>query len=816
MNKTYLKPLSLLMLIFLCGIFQAKGQEFINGSFEDNAGVEGINMTNPAFNASVANCIGSEDFGAGGVPNLDLITTFGLGTYAPAQDGDWLVGIHKIDIVALELTTPLTSGNSYTISFWNKYAFGGITTNMELGASEGGLDFGTEIALTYEYVVGEWAYVEVSFVAPNNATHITISLHEVGAETWVGVDNFEFVCIPLTITAPVTELCLGEEITLTATSESGASVAWSGGVINGVPFSPPEGTTTYTVVSESPDDCEAEVEVVVHPLPPVDAGPDVEICLGDEVILDSDGPGVVDYEWDMGVEDGVAFSPVATTTYTLTGTGPNGCVDTDEVIVTVHPLPVIDAGEDFTVCAGEIVILNGAGAEVGGTYEWDGGVTDGEFFATVVTATYTVTGTDENGCINTDDITITVNPLPAVDAGEDQIICIGDEVILTGSGAGPDGVYVWDLGVIDGAPFAPTETLTYTVTGTDENGCENADLVIVTVSPLPVIDAGTDFEICIGDNAVLNGSGAGVGGSYVWDLGVVNGVPFTPGATATYTVTGEDALGCIESDEITVTVNPLPVVVFTADQLADCPPLLVAFSSINPGETFEWDFGDGSIGGGATPTHNYDITGAYDITLTVTSEDGCVNSATYYNYIEVYPVPTASFTYFPDDVYVSDPNVRFNNFSTNTTTYIWNFGDESALSNEFEPEHVYPGIGDMNYTITLNVSNEFGCTADATKLITIKEDVLYFVPNSFTPDGDAFNQEFKPVFVSGLDIYDYHLMVFNRWGELLFESYNVTYGWDGTYGGKLVDDGTYVWTLDFGETKSDKRIYVKGHVNVLK
>ena len=138
------------------------------------------------------------------------------------------------------------------------------------------------------------------------------------------------------------------------------------------------------------------------------------------------------------------------------------------------------------------------------------------------------------------------------------------------------------------------------------------------------------------------------------------------------------------------------------------------------------------------------------------------------------------------------------------------------MSNEFEPEHVYPGIGDMNYTITLNVSNEFGCTADATKLITIKEDVLYFVPNSFTPDGDAFNQEFKPVFVSGLDIYDYHLMVFNRWGELLFESYNVTYGWDGTYGGKLVDDGTYVWTLDFGETKSDKRIYVKGHVNVLK
>lgn len=132
-----------------------------------------------------------------------------------------MVGIHKIDIVALELTEPLTSGNTYVISFRNKYAFGGITTNMELGASVGGADFGTEIALTYEYLVGEWAYVEVELLAPNDATHITISLHEVGEETWVGVDDFKFVCTPITVTAPVTEICVGEEITLTAVSESG-------------------------------------------------------------------------------------------------------------------------------------------------------------------------------------------------------------------------------------------------------------------------------------------------------------------------------------------------------------------------------------------------------------------------------------------------------------------------------------------------------------------------------------------------------------------------------------------------------------------
>lgn len=597
-----------------------------------------------------------EDFGAGGIPNLDLITTYGFGTYAPAYEGDWLVGIHKIDIVALELTEPLTTGNTYVISFRNKYAFGGITTNMELGASVGGADFGTEIALTYEYLVGEWAYVEVEFVAPNDATHITISLHEVGVETWVGVDDFKFVCTPITVTAPVTEICVGEEITLTATSESGGEVTWSGGVINGVPFTPGVGTTIYTVESDSPTDCDAEVEIIAQALPPVGAGPDVEICLGDTVTLEAVGPVWVDYTWDGGVIDGVAFSPPGTTTYTVTGTDPFGCTDTDEMTVTVLPLPIIDAGTDITVCAGESVSLSGSGAGVGGTYEWDGGIIDGELFDALATTNYTVIGTDVNGCENTDDVTVNVNDLPAVNAGPDQIICIGDETVLEGSGAGPGGLYVWDLGIIDGVSFTPDETLTYTVTGTDDNGCENSDEVIVTVSLLPEINAGLDLDICQGDEVVLSGTGAGVGGTYTWDGGVVDGVSFSPGATDTYTVIGEDALGCIGSDEITISVNPLPIVLFTGDQLAACPPLFVNFNSINLGDSYQWNFGDGTIGDGSTVSHNYDMTGVYDITLTVTSAVGCVNSATYNDYIEAYPVPKASFSYSPNDVFVSDPH----------------------------------------------------------------------------------------------------------------------------------------------------------------
>ena len=99
----------------------------------------------------------------------------------------------------------------------------------------------------------------------------------------------------------------------------------------------------------------------------------------------------------------------------------------------------------------------------------------------------------------------------------------------------------------------------------------------------------------------------------------------------------------------------------------------------------------------------------------------------------------------------------------------------------------------------------------------MKDVLLYFVPNTFTPDGDSFNEGFRPVFVSGLDVYDFHLMIFNSWGELVFESYNAAYGWQGAYGSDgLVQDGVYIWKMEFGETMSDKLHTVDGHVTVIK
>ena len=139
------------------------------------------------------------------------------------------------------------------------------------------------------------------------------------------------------------------------------------------------------------------------------------------------------------------------------------------------------------------------------SYSWDNGITNNTPFSPSITTTYTVTGTDGNGCDNTDQLTVTVNTLPTVDAGSDQTVCAGTAVILAGSGASS---YAWDNGITDNTSFTPSTTTTYTVTGTDGNGCENTDQVTVTVNALPTVDAGSDQTVCAGTAVILAGSGA--------------------------------------------------------------------------------------------------------------------------------------------------------------------------------------------------------------------------------------------------------------------------------------------------------------------
>ncbi|WP_343634475.1 gliding motility-associated C-terminal domain-containing protein [Fluviicola sp.] len=570
-------------------------------------------------------------------------------------------------------------------------------------------------------------------------------------------------------------VCAGTgTINLFATTITGATYSWTGP--NGftssaqnpasVPVPATPGTYTFTVdVTDNGSVCSSTTTVTVYALPAVDAGAAIAVCAGGSVTLS--GTGAQTYSWDNGATNGVSFVPLSNQTYTVTGTDANGCQNTDQVTLTVNPLPVISAGLPQSICLGEVITLAGSGAQ---TYVWSNSVTNGLSFIPGATQTYTVTGTDANGCSNTGQVTITVNPLPVVEAGLPQSVCQGSPVTLTGSGA---QTYTWNNGGIDGVPFTPGSTSTYICTGTDANGCQNTDQVLVTVNPIPTVNAGADQSVCIGGNVTLTASGAS---NYSWNNGVTNGVAFVPGATQTYTVT-VTANGCQASDQVVVTVNPLPNVNAGVDQSICAGDEIILSGS--GAQTYSWN--NGAVNGisfapGSTQTY----------TVTGTDANGCVNTDQLT--VTVVPVPVADVS---ADVLSGPPTltVNFDNNSSNASGYHWAFGTGAETNSATTAGQQYQYTNPGEYTVILTAANGSCVDSDTLKILVEPiPDPVVVIPNIFTPNGDGKNDVF---FIRLENAASVEVTIVNRWGNKMVSFSGVNSSWDGTVNGNLAEEGVY-------------------------
>jgi len=220
------------------------------------------------------------------------------------------------------------------------------------------------------------------------------------------------------------------------------------------------------------------------------------------------------------------------------------CEITDLYAGTTTVLPV-NAGLDQTICAGQSVTLTATGAT---TYTWNNWVVNNVAFTPNITKTYTVNGTDANGCKGSDQVVVTVNQ-PLINAGADQTICTGQQATLTATGATS---YSWTSGITNSTPFTPTATQTYSVSGTDVNGCSGTDAVTVTLVAQPTVNAGQNISVCAGDSVQLNATGAA---TYTWSSGTPNGGYFTPAASQTLQVIGSAGGSCSDTDDLQITVN---------------------------------------------------------------------------------------------------------------------------------------------------------------------------------------------------------------------------------------------------------------------
>ena len=207
--------------------------------------------------------------------------------------------------------------------------------------------------------------------------------------------------------------------------------------------------------------------------------------------------------------------------------------------------------------------------------------------------------------------------------------------------------------------------------------------------------------------------------------------------------------------------------------------------------------------------------GCSNLTLIV-EISGCSGNITYTNYICVEGPPTAAFTVNPVTFTNSNQTATFSNNSVGATSYSWNFGDGST-SNEENPTHVYSNITE-NILATLTATSAGGCSSSVSVVINVKNEPVFYVPNSFTPDDDEFNETWGPVFSKGFDAFNFNLFIFNRWGEVVWESHNAKARWDGSFGVSGLDcpDGVYIWKIDFKPIETDEKITLTGTINLIR
>ncbi len=517
--------------------------------------------------------------------------------------------------------------------------------------------------------------------------------------------------LPVVTTNPSSAICIGNNIGLIASGAVDYSWSPATGLSETTGSSvvaTPTVTTTYSVTGVDINGCinGAIVTVTVNPLPVISTSTPVAICIGSYTNLAASGG--VTYSWapatGLSAVTGniVVASPSVNTTYTITGTDANGCVNTITNTVTVNPLPVVTASPGVVMCYGANTVLAASGAN---TYVWLPGTGLSAIAGSSVTAspasttTYTVYGTDVNGCIGTSTVTVAINPLPVISAGGTVTLCQGFSAGLTATGAVD---YTWlpatGLSATTGSnPVAnPTVTTTYTVTGTDGNGCVNKGFVTVGVYPLPYVSS-TGAGICPGSSTALTAVSSTP--TLTWSpaaslsTSMGTSVVASPASTTTYTITATSAYGCVSQSTVTVTVYPLPPI-SAGPGVAICngsSTTLTATGSV----TYSWAPGYGlSVTTGNTVMANPRSTTTY----TITGIDRCVNSTTITVTVNPLPVITA-----PGATICMGQSATLS--ATGATTYSWAPG--TGLSGVVGSSVTASPTANTNYTVTGTDAN--GC-----------------------------------------------------------------------------------------------------------
>lgn len=397
--------------------------------------------------------------------------------------------------------------------------------------------------------------------------------------------------------------------------------------------------------------------------------------------------------------------------------------------------------------------------------------------------------------MNTQDVAISTS---------DSVLCLGESTTLTAAGGDS---FVWSDGSTNiSTTVSPTSSGYYSVTGTYMGTCYATDSIYITVNQPPAIllDASPP-AVCMGDSASLIAQG---GVFYSWNSlpDTVGSVIVAPLSTTTYSVTGTDTNGCSNNAQVTLTVNDLPTITLHASPEDGCEDLFVQFYAdvTPPAAVYNWSFSDGVTSTSATPTRTFSIPGKYDATLDAITADGCEDKKTESSIVDVYELPVSNFIADTPSVTMDNPVVNFVDMSTLAANYFWVFGDYSSTSNysnEANPSHTFSGPGD--YIVWQTVYSQDGCSDSSYTVVHVELNMAFYIPNAFSPfNEDGINDVFQPYGIGiGLEEGTYSMLIFNRWGRLVFQSDDIDYGWNGKIDGSMAAPGVYSYRIEvkFGD-----------------
>lgn len=588
------------------------------------------------------------------------------------------------------------------------------------------------------------------------------------------------------------------------------------------------------------------------------------ICSGSSTIVSLNLNGSTSaFKWQQSTDgitwvdvtgSGATTSPYTTPNLTVTtyyrAVLTNGaCAGSNSTTVTIDVSPISDGGSVIsasnTICSGNSTTVSVSGYT--GTIQWQQS-TDGINWTNVVggsgstsstyttpnltTTTYYQAVVKSGACSadNSNSIMVTIDPI--ITSNPPNVVTTAancsSPATATITNYSPSLTYVFtpsgpNLSAGSISNLTPGTSYTVYVSNGTCNSNPSAPFQIDQNLSVPAIPTITITPAtCLADGkATINNYSATVtynfnpSGPTVSSNGNLNGL-----ITGTnYTITASNTT-CTSGSSTAFSIEEqlqFPSPTFTIDTTSGCTPLNYNLTTNNtPGLQYQWYANGNIIGNSASISNSIEYGGCYDITLTISNALGCTATTTMPNLICGQQSPKALFSSNPKTISSNPQTVNFANSSSGADSYLWDFGNGST-STAINPSIEYKDVL-QNYFVTLHAYSNNGCSDSISIILYFKEETLFYIPNSFTPDQDEFNQTWGPVFTSGFDPFNFDMLVFNRWGNLIWESHDADSRWDGTYGsnGVKVPQGIYTYKINYKPKETDKKLLVTGHINLIR